>query len=122
MYDYDFYPAAGRVWHQNQPQKPEAVVKSLISAYQNQDEEAVKKAFGVNPDKKCAKEIQKEIDYNMDYFKAHEADKVEFRKSKSLGKFDKYELVYVWYDYKGKKTEGDFGSTGDVLLLCEEEG
>ena len=35
---------------------PEAVVKSLISAYQNQDEEAVKKAFGVNPDKKCAEE------------------------------------------------------------------
>ena len=82
---------------------PEAVVKSLISAYQNQDEEAVKKAFGVNPDKKYAKEIQKEIDYNMDYFKAHEADKVEFRKAKSLGKFDKYELVYVWYDYKVKK-------------------
>ena len=82
---------------------PESAVKSLISAYQNQDEKAVKKCFGVNPDKKCAKEIKKEIDYNMNYFKAHEAKKVEFKKAKSLGKFDKYELVYVWYDYKVKK-------------------
>ncbi len=84
---------------------PEAVVKSLISAYQNKNQKAVKKCFGLNPDKKCAKEIKKEIDYNMNYFKAHEAEKVEFKKAKSLGKFDKdkYELVYVWYNYKVKK-------------------
>lgn len=82
---------------------PEAVVKSLISAYQNQDQKAVKKCFGLDPDKKCAKEIKKEIDYNMNYFKAHEAEKVEFKKAKSLGKFEKKELVYVWYDYKVKK-------------------
>lgn len=82
---------------------PEAVVKSLISAYQNQNQKAVKKCFGLDPDKKCAKEIKKEIDYNMNYFKAHEAEKVEFKKAKSLGKFEKKELVYVWYDYKVKK-------------------
>lgn len=82
---------------------PESAVKSLISAYQNQDQKAVKKCFGVNPDKKCAEEIKKEIDYNMNYFKAHEAKKVEFKKAKSLGKFDKYELVYVWYNYQVKK-------------------
>ena len=82
---------------------PESAVKSLISAYQNQDQKAVKKCFGVNPDKKCAEEIKKETDYNMNYFKAHEAKKVEFKKAKSLGKFDKYELVYVWYNYQVKK-------------------
>lgn len=85
---------------------PESAVKSLISAYQNQDQKAVKKCFGVNPDKKCAEEIKKEIDYNMNYFKAHEAKKVEFKKAKSLGKFDKYELVYVWYNYQVKKQKG----------------
>ena len=82
---------------------PEAAVKSLISAYQNQDNKAVKKCFGLDPDKKCAEEITKEISYNMNYFKAHEAEKVEFEKAKSLGKYDKYELVYVWYNYKVKK-------------------
>lgn len=82
---------------------PKAVVKSLISAYQDQDQKAVKKCFGLNPDKKCAEEIKSEINYNMNYFKAHEAEKIDLKKVKSLGKFDKYELVYVWYNYKVKK-------------------
>lgn len=82
---------------------PETVVKSLISAYQNQDLKAVKKCFGLDSNKKCAKEIKQEIDYNMNYFKAHEAEKVEFKKAQSLGKSDEYEFVYVWYNYEIKK-------------------
>lgn len=82
---------------------PEAVVKSLISAYQDENQKAVKKCFGLNPDKKCAEEIKSEINYHMNYFKAHEAEKIDLKKAKSLGKFDKYELVYVRYNYKVKK-------------------
>ena len=59
---------------------PEAVVKSLISAYQNQDEEAVKKCFGLDLDKKTDDAVQKEMNYNMKYFEAHEADKVKLKK------------------------------------------
>lgn len=82
---------------------PEAVVKSLISAYQDQNQKAVKKCFGLNPDKECAEEIKSEINYNMNYFKAHEAEKIDLKKAKSLGKFDKYELIYVWYNYRVKQ-------------------
>lgn len=81
---------------------PEAVVKSLISAYQSQDEKAVKQCFGQEPDKDCGKEIKKEMDYNLRYFKAHEAKAVDFEKAESLGEFDKKNLVYVWYHYEVK--------------------
>lgn len=79
---------------------PEAVVKSLISAYQNQEEDAVKKCFGLDSDKKADEGVQKEIDYNLKYFKAHEAKKVKFEKANVLGTVDKKELVYVWYNYE----------------------
>lgn len=79
---------------------PEAVVKSLISAYQNQDEEAVKKCFGLDLDKKTDDAVQKEMNYNMKYFEAHEADKVKFEKADTLGTADKKKLVYVWYNYE----------------------
>ena len=77
---------------------PEAVVKSLISAYQNQDGEAVKKCFGLDLDKKTDDAVQKEMNYNMKYFEAHEADKVKFEKADTLGTADKKKLVYVWYN------------------------
>ena len=79
---------------------PEAVVKSLISAYQNQDEKAVKKCFGFDPDKKTDSAVKKEINYNMKYFEAQAAKDVKFEKADILGSFEKRDLVYVWYNYE----------------------
>lgn len=86
--------------------RPEAVAKSLISAYQKEDEKAVKKCFGLEPKKECAKEIQQEIDYNMNFFKAHEASGIEIERAESLGNIDEKELVYVWYNYEMKGKRG----------------
>lgn len=81
---------------------PEAVVKSLLTAYQDQKEENAKKSFGLDPKEKCAEEIQQEIDYYMNLFKAHEAEDLTFEKSKSIGKSEGKELVYVLYNYEIK--------------------
>lgn len=84
---------------------PESVAKSLITAYQEQDEKAVKKCFGLDTAKACPEEIQGEIDYNMKYYEVHEAETIGFEKAGSLGESDKKELVYVWYYYEIKGTK-----------------
>lgn len=79
---------------------PEAVVKSLISAYQGQDQKAVKKCFGLKPDEEGAKEIKTEMEYNLKVFEAYDAEEVSFEKAESLGEFDGKYLVYVCYNYQ----------------------
>ena len=59
---------------------PESVVKSLINAYQFEDEDAVKKCFGIGKKDKTDSEVKKEIDYNLKYFKAHGAKDINFEK------------------------------------------
>lgn len=84
---------------------PEAVVKSMIRAYQEQDQETVEKCLGVSEKDKVDEEIQKEIDYNMSLFQAHKAEKVSFEKAEILGDHKDSQLIYVWFDYeiKGEK-------------------
>ena len=86
---------------------PEAVVKSMIKAYQDQDQETVEKCLGLSEEKKADEEIQKEIDYNMSFFKAHKADKISFEKAEALGDYKDSHLIYVWYNYeiKGEKVK-----------------
>lgn len=84
---------------------PESVVKSLIQSYHNQDQKAVKKCFGIAEDKDCGEEIQKEIDYHMNCFKARNAKKVSFEKAKSICEAEGYKLVYAWYNYEVKDSK-----------------
>ena len=89
---------------------PESVTKSIVNAYQKGDTEAVKKCFGLDPDKKCAEEITQEIKYNMKQFEAYGASEVNFTKCESLGNFNGYDLVYAIYnlikkDKDDKKSE-----------------
>lgn len=81
---------------------PEGVAKSIVEAYLKDDENAVKKCFGLDPKEECADEITKEINYNVNILKAHEADKVKFTKSESLGNFNGYDMVYVIYNLEKK--------------------
>ena len=83
---------------------PESVVKSLVNAYQFEDEDAVKKCFGIGKKDKVDADVKKEIDYNLKYFKAHGAKDINFEKCESLGTFNGYDFVYVIYDYEMKKT------------------
>lgn len=82
---------------------PENVVKSILQAYQKGDEEAIKKCFGLDPKKKAAGEINQEIQYNLNIFKAHEAEKISFKKCESLGNFNGYDLVYAIYNLEKKE-------------------
>ena len=84
---------------------PESVTKSIVNAYQKGDTEAVKKCFGLDPDKKCAEEITQEIKYNMKQFEAYGASEVNFTKCESLGNFNGYDLVYAIYNLI-KKVQG----------------
>lgn len=89
---------------------PESVVKSIVKAYQKQDEKAVKKCFGIDAKKKAQADIKTEIDYNMKLFKAREANDIEITACKSLGNFNGSDLVYIIYNYelkdeKAKKSE-----------------
>lgn len=97
---------------------PEAVAESLVNAYHEQDERAVKKCFGLDPGKDCKQEIQKEIDYNLTFFKAHDAVGIKIKEAKSLGTFDKKELVYVRYNYeiKGRKEKQEAPALGFYFL------
>lgn len=79
---------------------PEGVTKSIIQAYQKGDEDAVKKCFGIDSKKKVPEEVNQEMKYNLNTFKAHDADKVKFQKCASLGSFNGYDLVYAIYVLK----------------------
>lgn len=81
-------------------QSPEALIKSLITAYQEQNIQEVMECYGLTKDEKPQEDIQKEIDYNIRLFKAYEAKNIDFEKSDSLGKSGDSQLVYVWFNYE----------------------
>lgn len=83
-------------------ESPEAVSKSLVNAYQHEDEDAVKKCYGFEKKDNLDEITQKEVDYQLKFFKAHKAKDVIFRECKSLGSFEGFELVYVIYDFEIK--------------------
>ena len=69
---------------------PEAIVKSLVRSYQDQNEQAVKECYGLSEDEEVQEDIQKEINYNMRLFKAYQAVSIDFEKSDSLRKTPSY--------------------------------
>ncbi len=86
---------------------PEAVVRSLIRSYQEQNIQDVKTCYGLSENEEVQEELQKEIDYNLRLFKAYKAKSIDFKKSDSLGKSGDSQLVYVWFDYKPEDGEKD---------------
>ena len=82
---------------------PEHVVKSILEAYQKEDKEAVRKCFGLDPEKKSADEIETEITYRMEQFKLYQATDIEYVECKTLGEFNGYDLVYAIYELEHKK-------------------
>ena len=84
---------------------PEAVVRSLIRSYQEQNIQDVKTCYGLSENEEVQEELQKEIDYNLRLFKAYKAKSIDFKKSDSLGKSGDSQLVYVWFDYKPEDGE-----------------
>lgn len=84
---------------------PEAIVKSLVRSYQDQNEQAVKECYGLSEDEEVQEDIQKEINYNMRLFKAYQAVSIDFEKSDSLGKSGDSQLIYVWFNYKSEDAE-----------------
>ena len=84
---------------------PEAVVRSLIRSYQEQNIQDVKTCYGLSENEEVQEELQKEIDYNLRLFKAYKAESIDFKKSDSLGKSVDSQLVYVWFDYKPEDGE-----------------
>lgn len=75
---------------------PEGVVKSLIKAYDSGKEKKVLNCYGVKG--KADDTTQKEIDGTLKYFKAHDAKGIEIVKCDAIKKYDKYALVYVYYE------------------------
>lgn len=76
-----------------------SVVESLIQAYQNQDESTVKKCYGFqkeDPDQTTADEI----DFNLNYYKAHEGKNVEVVSCDVLKEFDDISYVYAVYEFE----------------------
>jgi len=84
---------------------PQDAAKSLIRAYQYQEEDAVLKCYGLDKEKKIDKEIQNEINYNMKFYNAHQANDVSFKGDAILGSFEEYYLLYVFYDFKSRKED-----------------
>jgi hypothetical protein len=78
---------------------PEGVVKSLINAYQKDSEKAVRDCYGFSKKENLDTISEKEINSNLNYFKAHNAKQVIFDTCDSLGTFNGYELVYIIYQY-----------------------
>lgn len=78
---------------------PEGVVKSLVCAYQENSEKAVRKCFGYTKKETLDTSVENEFTSNMNNFKAHKAKDVTIRECKSLGTFNGYDLVYVYYEY-----------------------
>lgn len=88
---------------QTSHKSPDGVVKSIVNAYQYGKEDAVKKCYGIGKKDKLDDTTKEEIDYNIKFFKAHQAKNVRFVKCKSLGSFNGFELVYVIYNFEIKK-------------------
>ena len=99
---------------------PEAVVRSLIRSYQEQNIQDVKTCYGLSENEEVQEELQKEIDYNLRLFKAYKAKSIDFKKSDSLGKSGDSQLVYVWFDYKPEDGEKDQECPVLSLLFCEQ--
>lgn len=79
---------------------PEAVVKSLVNAYQAEEEKAILKCMGIDSEKNLDDTIQQEINYNTKLFQAHKAKSTNIQQAEVIGEFDKKELVYVWFTYE----------------------
>lgn len=86
---------------------PENVTKSVIQAYINKDENAVKKCFGLSKKDKVSSELSQEIEYNMNLFQAYGADSVKFTKCESIGNFNGFELMYVIYNMEKKEKDSE---------------
>jgi len=74
---------------------PEGVVKSLIKAYADGNENRAKDCYGVNKDAEEA--LQQEINATIKYFQAHNTKKVEIQECDVLSKNKEYAYVYVNY-------------------------
>lgn len=79
---------------------PEGVVKSLINAYQEDSEKAVRKCYGFGKKDSLDPGVENEITSTLEFFKAHKAKNINFVECKSLGTFNGYDLVYVIYEYQ----------------------
>ena len=86
---------------------PEAVAKSLIRAYQEDNIQNVQKCYGLEEDEEVPKELQEEIDYNIRLFKTYNAQNIEFEKSENLGKSGESQLIYVWFNYEPEEGKKD---------------
>lgn len=84
-----------RVTHKS----PEGVVKSLVNAYQKENERAVRDCYGFSKKENLDAVSEKEITSNLNYFKAHNAKQIIFDTCDSLGTFNGYELIYTIYEY-----------------------
>ena len=100
---------------------PEAVVKSMLQAYQEKDQDSVLACMGLNPDKKCEDAVQDEIDYNMKIFEAHEAEKIGVEKSGVLGETKGNQLVYTWYYYETKNKKKTFQAPAMSFYFVKEK-
>lgn len=86
---------------------PEAVVRSLIRSYQEENIQNIRKCYGLAEEEEVQKELQEEIDYNIRLFKAYNARSIDFEKEDSLGKSGDSQLIYVWYYYVPEDGEKD---------------
>lgn len=84
---------------------PEKITKSLIEAYTKNDEDAVKKCFGLGKKEKASSELTEEMNHYMTLFEAYNAKTVKFIKCESLGSFNGYELVYAIYTLEAEESE-----------------
>ena len=84
---------------------PEAVVRSLIRSYQEQNFQNIKECYGLAEDEEVQEELQKEIDYNIRLFKAYKAKSIDFDKADSLGKSGDRQLIYVLFNYEPEDGE-----------------
>lgn len=84
---------------------PEAVIKSLIRSYQEQNIQAVKECYGIDAEEEPKEDVQKEINYNMRLFKAYQAKSVHFEKADCLGKSGDSQLAYLWFSYEPEDEE-----------------
>ena len=79
---------------------PEGVVKSLITAYQENSEKAIRKCYGFGKKETLDPAVESEMKSTLEFFEAHKAKEVSFKECKSLGTFNGYDLVYVIYEYQ----------------------
>ncbi len=100
---------------------PEAVVKSMLQAYQEKDQDSILKCMGLDPDKKCEEAVQDEINYNMKLFQAHKAENISVEKSDVLGEKKKNRLVYTWFYYEIKDKKETIKVPSMAFYFVKEE-